>query len=92
MLQVSIFQTLQNNLSTVDFSLLLVDIMTIADEVDWQLAQAMRSYTAAAVGTHIRARVLDALAGLGLRVGRTAQSLGGRVPVTTTTERQLLFW
>jgi len=51
MLQVSIFQTLQNNLNTVDFILLLVDVMTIADEVDWQLAQAMRSYTAAAVGT-----------------------------------------
>lgn len=44
MLQVSIFQTLQNNLPRVDFSLLLVDVMTIADEVDWQLTQAMRSY------------------------------------------------
>ena len=32
-LQVSIFHTLQNNLSTVDFSLLLTDVMTIADEV-----------------------------------------------------------
>jgi hypothetical protein len=46
MLQVSIFQTLQNNLSTVDFSLLLVDVMAIADEVDSQLAQAMASYIA----------------------------------------------
>jgi len=46
MLQVSIFQTLQNNLRTVDFSLLLGDIMAIADEVDSQLAQAMTSYTA----------------------------------------------
>jgi len=44
MLQVSIFQTLQNNLRTVDFSLLLVDVMVIADEVDSQLAQAMTSY------------------------------------------------
>jgi len=44
MLQVSIFQTLQNNLSTVDFSLLLVGVMAIADEVDSQLAQAMSSY------------------------------------------------
>ena len=44
MLQVSIFQTLQNNLHRVDFSLLLIDVMTIADEVDWQLTQAMRSY------------------------------------------------
>jgi CheY-like chemotaxis protein len=46
MLQVSIFQTLQNNLRTVDFSLLLADIMAIADEVDSQLAQAMTSYIA----------------------------------------------
>jgi CheY-like chemotaxis protein len=44
MLQVSIFQTLQNNLHRVDFSLLLVDVMSIADEVDSQLAQAMASY------------------------------------------------
>ena len=46
MLQVSIFQTLQNNLRRVDFSLLLVDVMAIADEVDSQLAQAMTSYVA----------------------------------------------
>jgi CheY-like chemotaxis protein len=44
MLQVSIFQTLQNNLHKVNFSLLLVDVMAIADEVDSQLAQAMTSY------------------------------------------------
>jgi CheY-like chemotaxis protein len=44
MLQVSIFQTLQNNLSRVNFSLLLVGVMAIADEVDSQLAQAMASY------------------------------------------------
>jgi len=44
MLQVSIFQTLQNNLHKVDFSLLLVGVMAIADEVDSQLAQAMASY------------------------------------------------
>ena len=44
MLQVSIFQTLQNNLSRVDFSLVLVDVMSIADEVDWQLTQAIRGY------------------------------------------------
>ena len=48
MLQVSIFQTLQNNLHTVDFSLLLVAVMAIADEVDSQLAQAMTSYVAEA--------------------------------------------
>ena len=44
MLQVSIFQTLQDNLRRVDFSLLLVDVMAIADEVDSQLAQAMAAY------------------------------------------------
>jgi len=44
MLQVSIFQTLQNNLTKVDFSLLLMNVMVVADEVDWQLTQAIRSY------------------------------------------------
>jgi DNA-binding response OmpR family regulator len=44
MLQVSIFQTLQNNLHVVDFSLLLLGVMSIADEVDSQLAEAMASY------------------------------------------------
>lgn len=44
MLQVSIFETLQRNLHKVDFSLLLVDVMAIADEIDSQLAQAMVSY------------------------------------------------
>jgi DNA-binding response OmpR family regulator len=43
-LQVSIFQTLQNNLSTVDFSLLLIDVMAIADEVDSQLKQTISSF------------------------------------------------
>jgi DNA-binding response OmpR family regulator len=52
MLQVSIFQTLQNNLQTVNFSLLLLDVMAIADEVDSQLAQAMTSYIAEANLSH----------------------------------------
>lgn len=43
-LQVSIFQTLQLNLTRLDPSVLLVDVMAIADEVDSQLAQAMTSY------------------------------------------------
>lgn len=43
-LQVSIFSTLQNNLSNVDFSQVLLDVMTIADEVDSQLKQAMLSF------------------------------------------------
>jgi CheY-like chemotaxis protein len=46
MLQVSIFQTLENNLHRIHFSLLLVGVMAIADEVDSQLAQAMTSYVA----------------------------------------------
>jgi ActR/RegA family two-component response regulator len=45
-LQVSIFETLQNNLGTVDFSLLLLDVMTIADEVDSQLKQTITSFMA----------------------------------------------
>jgi len=43
-LQVTLFDMLQNNLSALDFSLLLPDVMTIADEVDSQLTQAMDSY------------------------------------------------
>jgi CheY-like chemotaxis protein len=43
-LQVCIFNTLQNNLAQVDFSKVLRDVITIADEVDSQLKQAMLSY------------------------------------------------
>jgi DNA-binding response OmpR family regulator len=45
MLQVSIFHTLQKNLRDVDFSLLLTDVMTIADECDSQLKQTIISFT-----------------------------------------------
>lgn len=48
-LQVSIFQTLQNNLNCLDFSTLLIAVMTIADEVDSQLGQAMQRYSADSV-------------------------------------------
>ena len=44
MLQASIFQTLQKNLRRVDFSLLLLGVMAIADEVDSQLAQTVKGY------------------------------------------------
>ena len=44
-LQVSIFNTLQNNLPTVDFSKVLRDVITIADEVDSQLKQATLGYS-----------------------------------------------
>ena len=43
-LQVSIFNTLQNNLGSVDFSTVMLDVMTIADEVDSQLKQAMLGF------------------------------------------------
>jgi response regulator RpfG family c-di-GMP phosphodiesterase len=44
-LQVTLFGTLQRNLRALDFSLVLPDVMTIADEVDSQLTQAMESFT-----------------------------------------------
>jgi hypothetical protein len=43
-LQVTIFGTLQSNLNSLDFSLLLPDVMTIVDEVDAQLTRSMESY------------------------------------------------
>jgi hypothetical protein len=48
-LQVTIFGTLQKNLSLLDFKLLLPNVMTIADEVDAQLTQTMESFTNATV-------------------------------------------
>jgi hypothetical protein len=43
-LQVVIFGTLQKNASVLDFSLLLPDVVIIADEVDNQLSQTMESF------------------------------------------------
>jgi DNA-binding NarL/FixJ family response regulator len=43
-LQVCIFHTLETNLASIDFSVLLSQVMTIADEVDSQLRQAMECY------------------------------------------------
>jgi hypothetical protein len=43
-LQVTLFGALHQNLSTLDFNLLLPDIMIIADEVDSQLTQTMESF------------------------------------------------
>jgi CheY-like chemotaxis protein len=45
MLQVSIFNNLHNNLVNIDFSALLIAVMTIADEIDFQLIQTIESYT-----------------------------------------------
>jgi hypothetical protein len=44
MLQVTIFDTLQHNLASINFSVSLIGVMTIADEIDSQLSQAMTSY------------------------------------------------
>jgi len=43
-LQVAIFKTLQNNLATIDPSLLLSGLMAIADEIDSQLSQAVAGF------------------------------------------------
>jgi hypothetical protein len=43
-LQVCIFHTLEKNLASIDFSVLLSQVMTIADEVDSQLRQATECY------------------------------------------------
>ncbi len=47
-LQSSIFHTLQKNLANIDYSELLVGVMTIADEIDSQLSQAVARYTSEA--------------------------------------------
>ncbi len=48
LLQVSIFETLQNNLARIDFSRVLGDVMIIADEVDAQLRQAVEAFLVSA--------------------------------------------
>ena len=48
-LQVSIFHTLQRNLANINFSILLYQVMTIADEVDSQLRLAMDCYVAESI-------------------------------------------
>jgi hypothetical protein len=45
-LEISIFHTLHTNAHRIDFNVLLLDVMVIADKVDSQLAQAVTSYTA----------------------------------------------
>ena len=60
-LQVSIFNTLQKNLFRVDFSKVLHDVITIADEVDSQLKQAMVSYIHATDSTRTRENVRYAI-------------------------------
>jgi uncharacterized protein YejL (UPF0352 family) len=48
-LEVSIFQTLQNHRASIDFRLALAGVMVIADEIDSQLSQAVASYMAESV-------------------------------------------
>jgi hypothetical protein len=45
-LQVCIFETIQRNLASVDFTSVLPDVMIIADEVDSQLTQSIDSFLA----------------------------------------------
>src|SRR5580700_10530795 len=47
LLQVSIFTVLQNNVTLLEFSTLLPDVVTIADEVDAQLKEQMLRFMAA---------------------------------------------
>jgi CheY-like chemotaxis protein len=44
-LQLCIFHALHENLLNIDYSVLLSGVMTIADEIDFQLSQAMESYS-----------------------------------------------
>jgi hypothetical protein len=44
MLQITVFDTLQRNLANIDFSVVFVGVMTIGDEIDLQLGQAMQAY------------------------------------------------
>jgi CheY-like chemotaxis protein len=52
-LQSSTFHTLQKNLANIDYSELLVGVMTIADEIDSQLSQAIAGYTGEALQTSL---------------------------------------
>jgi hypothetical protein len=58
-LQVAIFGTLHENVSTLDFGLLLPDIMIIADEVDAQLTQTMESFNIAAAPKSAKAYLVN---------------------------------
>jgi hypothetical protein len=55
LLEVCIFTTLHKNVKHLDFSLLLPDIVTIADEVDAQLRPQMHCYKAANVAMMAKA-------------------------------------
>lgn len=68
-LQVCIFETIERNLSTVDFDTVLPDIMIIADEVDCQLKQAIDSFL-----TLERGKQLLAFSAMGLHASSSVPS------------------
>jgi hypothetical protein len=56
LLQVSIFTTLHNNVKNLEFSTLLPDIVTIADEVDAQLREQMKHFKAADIAENAKCK------------------------------------
>jgi RsbT co-antagonist protein rsbRD N-terminal domain len=54
LLQVSIFTTLHHNVTQLEFSTLLPDIVTIADEVDAQLKEQMLRFMAGNVAERVK--------------------------------------
>jgi ActR/RegA family two-component response regulator len=50
LLQMSIFEIIDRNVDTVDFTLLLPDLMTIADEMNWHSIQSVQSLLGAQSG------------------------------------------
>ena len=56
LLQVTIFSTLHNNVKHLEFSLLLPNIVTIADEVDAQLKEQMLRFMAADAAAGVKGK------------------------------------
>jgi hypothetical protein len=56
LLQVSIFTTLHQNVKQLEFSALLPDVVTIADEVDAQLKEQMLRFMAAHAAEKAKAK------------------------------------
>jgi hypothetical protein len=56
LLQVTIFATLHKNTNNLEFSKLLPDVVTIADEVDAQLKEQMLRFMAADAAEHAKGK------------------------------------
>src|SRR5579863_2437174 len=56
LLQVTIFATLHRNTNNLEYSKLLPDVVTIADEVDAQLKEQMLRFMTADAGEHAKGR------------------------------------